>query len=173
MPTDAMTTTALATRTKPDRRWRRGLRHGLRSRRLPFKGGSSIEKYRNEYRQAIEDELRAQGRGIGVTEATIVAAAVVAYEHALKAGFWLANNHDDLDHDQRLAFSREEMRGLSEAAKLLKQLDIDRNPANANPWASYHVNGHSTSQQHASIEVQQATATENATQGDTGGDSDG
>jgi hypothetical protein len=120
--------TAVATSTKPDRRWRRGLRHGLRTRKLPFKGGKSIEIYRNKYRAAIEDELLAQGREVGVAEATCVAAAVAAYEHALKAGFWLANNHDELTHDQRVRFSGEEVRGLSEAARLVRQLGIERQP---------------------------------------------
>jgi hypothetical protein len=175
MPSDAMTTTAIATQTKPDRRWRRGLRHGLRSRHMPFKGGSSIEKYRNEYRKAVEDELLAQGREIGVAEATTVAAAVVAYEHALKAGFWLANNHDELNHDQRLAFSREEMRGLAEAAKLLKQLDIDRNKTSASVWQtleSHQRNGHAASRDATDTGVQVATRSDNAAVGRTEAESE-
>ncbi|MCC7474269.1 MAG: hypothetical protein IT425_02640 [Pirellulales bacterium] len=122
---------------KPENsRWRCGLRHGLKTRHLPFKGGKSIELYRNVYRRAIENELIEQGREIGAVEATIVAAATTAYEHALKAGIWLANHHDELDPEQRLNFSREEMRGLAEAAKLLKQLDIDRRPEKRDVWQS-------------------------------------
>jgi hypothetical protein len=126
--------TAITTKEQPDRRWRRGLRHGLRTRQMPFQGGRSIERYRNQYRAAIEDELLSQGREIGVTEATIVAAATLSYEHSLKSGFWLCRHHDELTPDQRLVFSREEMRGLAEAAKLLKQLGIDRNPDSQSPW---------------------------------------
>jgi hypothetical protein len=138
MQTAPQETAAIATKkAKPDRRWRRGLRHGLRTRRLPFQGGKAIEQYRNKYRVAIEDELLSQGREIGPSEATHVAAAVLAYEHSMKAGFWLANHYDELNHDQRLTFSREEMRGFAEAAKLLKSLGIDRNN-NHDLWSSLH-----------------------------------
>lgn len=114
---------------KPNSRWRSNLRHGLRSRHLPFDGGTSIAIYRNRYRVAIEDELLAAGREIGVSEATLVAAAVSSYEYYLKASFWLWKHYAELNHDQRLTFAREEMRGLAEAAKIIKQLGIDRNPA--------------------------------------------
>ncbi len=135
MTTPPTTTAANTPSAKPpDGRWRRGLRHGLRTRHLPFEGGKSIERYRNMYRQAIEDELLGQGREVGPAEATIVAAAVLAYEHSVKAGFWLANQHDTLTADQRLTFSREVMRGMGEAAKLLKQLGIDRNPSSSDLW---------------------------------------
>ncbi len=164
MITPPTTTTAIT--PKPDGRWRRGLRHGLRTRHLPFEGGKAIERYRNKYRQAIEDELLGQGRGVGPAEATIIAAAVLAYEHSVKAGFWLANHHNTLTPDQRLTFSREEMRGMGEAAKLLKQLGIDRNPSSSDLWQVLQART-SDSPVHAD---QEATNAQNAREANVGDD---
>jgi len=115
---------------------RNRLRHGLRSRKLPFKGGRTIMRYRNSYRSALEDTLLAQGREIGPYEASCIAAATAWYTHALKASFWLGRAYDDLEPEQRLNFSREEARGMEQMARIVEKLGIDKREQ-SDLWASF------------------------------------
>lgn len=119
-------------------RSRSAYRHGLRSGKLPFKGGSAIERYSNEYRRALENELISAGREIGVAEATTIAAATAWYIHAQKARKWLTTHHDELTHDQRLNFSREEARALGEAARLVKSLGVEREKSTEGAWGAVY-----------------------------------
>ena len=48
------------------------------------------------------------------------------YRHALLARTWLKKALGNLSHEQRLHFSREEARALTERDKILKQLGLDR-----------------------------------------------
>ena len=109
-------------------------RHGIKSGRLPFKGGRYIEMCGNQLRRSLEDELLDQGRTIGPSEALTVAAVIGWYLHASKCKKWLRDTYDEMTVDQRLVFSREEARAMGEASRTVKLLGIERGPDGKDPW---------------------------------------
>jgi hypothetical protein len=109
----------------PKQRNTNALTHGMASGVLPA-GCSHVVKQLNTFREVIE---RAAIERRGELDAFTIAGiqtAVSWYRHALLARRWLKNAFDELSHDQRLHFSREEARALAERDKTLKSLGLDR-----------------------------------------------
>ena len=119
---------------------RSNLRHALTTGKLPFKGGHTINRYRNAFRLALEDELLRQRREIGVAEAATIAAAVTWYTHAMKARRWLGEEFENMTLDQRLAFSREEATAMAKVSRLLKTIGIERpTQSNGGLWETIYM----------------------------------
>jgi hypothetical protein len=100
------------------------MRHGLQSGLLPD-GCSFITKQLSTFRRATEAAVLSQRGCLGVYETACVQTACEWYSHCLKARRWLRIAFDELSHDQRIAFSREAARALSERDRVLKNLGLD------------------------------------------------
>jgi hypothetical protein len=62
---------------------------------------------------------------LGFYETALLQSAIEHYSHGLRVRRWLRVGWNDLNVDQRLAYSREIARAFSERDKVLKQLGVD------------------------------------------------
>jgi len=108
------------------------MRHGLAAGRLP-KGCAYITRAVTRFRAGIEAAMVAAGLPIGVVEAATIQTAVRWERHALLCQRWLRT--EELDADQKLAFSRDLARASSERDKCLRLLGLNHRLA-ADPWAT-------------------------------------
>src|SRR5262245_19631985 len=101
------------------KRNKNAIRHGLMTTALP-PGCTGVRKSVNKFRQAIE-KIVAENLGgeISVLAAATINSASRWEQHALLANRWLRIHFAELNHDQRLAYSREVARASSERDKCL------------------------------------------------------
>ncbi len=100
------------------------MRHGLQSGLMP-EGCDYIVKQLSTFRKALDGLVFERRGSIGVYETALIQTAIEWYSHCLKARRWLRVAFNDLNNTDRLYFSREAARALSERDKVLKQLGLD------------------------------------------------
>jgi hypothetical protein len=100
------------------------IRHGLTATALP-PGCTGVRKSVTTFRQSLEKIISDRNDGeITIFFAAVINSACRWEQHALLAVRWLRINFADLNHDQRLAYSREIARASSERDKCLKELGL-------------------------------------------------
>ncbi len=112
------------------------MRHGLNCSTLP-KGCRGIERQVAKLRSEAERAARADGRDLGLLELARINLACRWHAHGLLAARWLRLHVETMDHDQRLAYSREVVKAAAERDKALSGIgtaapdDWSQNPMNA------------------------------------------
>lgn len=102
------------------------LRHGLTVGILP-RGCGRITRTVNQFRSELEAAaLEIHGGTLGPAESMAIHTACRWERHALLAGRWLRRNYDELNHDQRLHYSREIAKASSERDKAIAPLKLAR-----------------------------------------------
>lgn len=101
------------------------IRHGLMACALPD-GCTGVRKSITQFRQALEKLLIEDREQVSIYDAALVNEAVRWEQHSLLATRWLRLHAADMDHGERLSYSREIARGASERNKALRELGINR-----------------------------------------------
>lgn len=104
---------------------RNGMRHGLRSGRLP-KGASYIKRDCDQFRRAVEDAVAERHGEFTVMHAAIIQTAMRWERHAQLAQRWLAKEAEQMSANDRLAYSRDIARASSERDRWLEKLGLDQ-----------------------------------------------
>lgn len=103
---------------------RNALRHGMRGGGLPA-GADYIRRLTNQMRSNLEDAVIAAKGEVSIIDAGLIVSAMRWERHALVVQRWLRLGQSELNHDQRLAYSREVARASSERDRCMKALEID------------------------------------------------
>lgn len=103
---------------------RNALRHGLRAGRLP-PGCSWIASQTAELRTALEDAVVALRGEIAIVDAAAINTALRCERHALLCQKLLRDKWDELDHSERLSYSREITTASAARDKAIDRLGIE------------------------------------------------
>lgn len=110
------------------------MRHGLRAGKLPH-GCGWIMTLCNQFRRALESAVIEQRGELTLTDSMFVNSATKWERHGHLTLRWLRFNVDELNHDQKLAYSREVARASTERDKCIKSLNLDiREMQHDPPW---------------------------------------
>ncbi len=114
---------------------RRAATHGLRmvNGRLP-QGASWIRREADDMKRRLETAVIEAKGELSILDVATINEVVTWEKHRLLASRWLRLSHDELNHDQRLNFSREVAKSATERNKALRLLGIDAQ--SLNPWST-------------------------------------
>lgn len=111
---------------------RNHLRHGLRGFGWPA-GCVKDERNVNRFRRTLEDCIIEARGEIGLVDACLVATCYRWERHASLAARWLRLHGPEMDHTERLSYSREIARASAERDKAIAALNLPHRP-DASPW---------------------------------------
>jgi hypothetical protein len=134
-------------------------RHGMRGSGLP-KGCGHIQKATLHFRRQLETEVLTARGEITLVDAAYVNTAFRAERHAQLAQRWLASEATTMTPADRLAYSREVVRGSADRDKAIAALGLPKR-ASLDPWgalsSSHHVNGNGAQELQATTNPPAAT----------------
>lgn len=106
---------------------RNAVSHGMRmvSGRLP-QGASWIRRETDSLKRRLEDVVVNIKGELSPMDVATVNEVVTWERHRLLASRWLRLSCDDMNHDQRLSYSREVAKSASERNRALRLLGIDK-----------------------------------------------
>lgn len=110
--------------------------HGLHGSALP-KDARRLASRLSAFRRSLCEAVEARAGSIDLHAAATIDSAAQWQRHALLAARWLRLQHDDLEPDQRLAFSREVAKASTERDRCIRLLKLDQ-PADAFDPASFY-----------------------------------
>jgi hypothetical protein len=105
---------------------RNAVRHGLRSGSLP-KGCAYVKRECDEMRRAIEEAVASLNDGdVSLYQAALIQSTMRWERHALLAQRWLRDAVEQMDHQERLAYSRDIAKASAERDKCLEKLGLGK-----------------------------------------------
>jgi hypothetical protein len=112
---------------------RNALRHGLRGAGLP-RGAEHIGRAVNQFRRQLETEVLNARQEITTVDACLINRAFRSERHSALCQWWLARDDEKLSPMERLAFSREVVKGSESRDKAIAELRLPMRP-DADVWA--------------------------------------
>jgi hypothetical protein len=106
---------------------RNAMRHGLRGAGLP-QGAEHIGRACNQFRRQLESEVLAARHEISTVDAATINRAFRSERHAALCQWWLTRYGDKLSPTERLAFSREVVKGSESRDRAISDLRLPQSP---------------------------------------------